>query len=196
MSRTHYRLTLTAACALAASAGPVAFLEDQFRVTYLLGGLTAALCSWLLLAAAMAAEPHLDTRLQGIAGAGAAVFSWAKISLVAVFAILPHVAREGLALFDPVWIMAGFSPLAVPLVAWYRVRRCREGVWAALFSTLFRFSVPLAGLTVAARLTQLPKQFTWLALFTGIMFLVLDGLGVGSEAPVRAEPQNGFEAKA
>jgi hypothetical protein len=189
LTRTYYRLCLTAVCALAAFAGPVLFLEDRFRTNYLLGGLAAALITWGSLVMAAAAETNLPLGLLGLGGLGAAALSWGTISLVALFEVLPHALRHGLARFDPVWLMGGFSPLAIPAVAWWRMAREHFPAWQALLSGLFRFSVPLfiaklvAGL--AARGMGLPRQFVWLFLFTGVMFLVLDGLGIGEELPMK-----------
>lgn len=186
MTRIYYRLSLSAVCALAAYGAPVWFLEDRARVGYLLGGLGAALLAWLFLVGAIAAEPRLPAVMQGAVGAGLGALSWGTISLVAVFSVVPHALQHGLARFDPVWVMAGLSPLAVPAVAWRRVRRGRgEGFWPTLASSLFRFSVPLFGLDLTARLLGLPKQYPWLFLFTGVMFLVLDGLGTGDELPLQ-----------
>lgn len=188
MTRIYYRLSLSAICALAAYGAPIWFLEDRPRVGYLLGGLGAALLAWLFLVVAIAAESRLSPLLQGAVGAGLGVLSWGTISLVAVFSVMPHALVYGLARFDPVWVMAGLSPLAIPAVAWWRVRRRRgDGLGHALLSCLFRFSVPLFGLDLVARLLGLPKQYPWLFLFTGVMFLVLDGLGTGDDLPLWAK---------
>ncbi|HLN60233.1 MAG TPA: hypothetical protein VK464_01685 [Symbiobacteriaceae bacterium] len=184
MTRTYYRLALAAVCALAACAGPVAFLEDRVRLGYLLGGLAAALLAWAILVGAASAEANLHPGLLGIIGAGAALLSWATITLVAVFDVLPHALAFGLAKFDPVWLVGGLAPLIVAPVAWWRVARGGEQVGQALLSSLYRFSVPLLGLRVVARVFHLPKQYGWLFLFTGVMFLVLDGLGAGDDLPL------------
>ncbi|HEY3367477.1 MAG TPA: hypothetical protein VGK74_20670 [Symbiobacteriaceae bacterium] len=183
MTRTYYRLSLSAACALAACAGPVYFLEDRAKFGYLAGGLAAALIAWGLLLMASAAEAEVSPAMQGVMGAGAAAVSWATISLVATFEIIPHAARHGLARFDPVWMLGGLAPLTIFGVAGWRWVREKTPYLQALLSALFRFSVPLFGLELVARLGGLPKQFRWLFLFTGIMFLVLDGLGAGGDLP-------------
>ncbi|HLN61351.1 MAG TPA: hypothetical protein VK464_07315 [Symbiobacteriaceae bacterium] len=185
MTRVYYRLSLAAVCALAAFGGPIWFLEDRPRPGYLAGGLAAALLTWAILALAMAAEPNLQPWLQGAVGLGAAVLSWATISLVAVFDVIPHAMRYGLSRFDPVWIAAGgLAPLVILGVAAWRVGRDRLPVWHTLLSTLFRYSVPLLGLHLTVRFLPLPKQYRWLFLFTGVMFLVLDAIGSGGDLPL------------
>lgn len=183
MTRIHYRLGLTLVCAFAAFGGPVLFLEDRARAGYLLGGLAAALLAWVLLAGTVAAEPHLQPWLQGTVGAGAAVLSWATISLVAVFDVIPHAMQHGLARFDPVWFMGGLAPLSIIAIALWRAQRAPMPLLNALFSTLFRYSVPLFGLQLVVQMLPLAKQYRWLFLFTGIMFVVLDGLGSGGRWP-------------
>lgn len=185
MTRTYYRLSLTALCALAAFVGPVLFLEDRFRTGYLLGGLGAAVLAWAALVLIAASETNLHPGLQGVLGMGAAVISWATISLVALFDVLPHVARHGFSHFDFVWIAGGLAPLVIPGVAWWRVRQGEAGGWQALLSALYRFSVPLFLVRLIARGLGLPKQYVWLFLFTGVMFLVLDGLGAGKDLPFK-----------
>ncbi len=185
MTRTYYRLSLSAVCAFAALAGPVIFLEDRLRVGYLIGGLAAALLTWGLLWVVMAMEPHLSTVLLGVAGASAAVFSWMRISMVTVFAVIPHVLQAGLSRFDPVWLMGGLAPLVIVAVAWWRAGHDSTPLGRALLSGLFRFSGPLLGLTLAVKALGLAKQYVWLSLFTGVMFLVLDGLGAGGDLPLR-----------
>ncbi|HYG56942.1 MAG TPA: hypothetical protein VD902_02595, partial [Symbiobacteriaceae bacterium] len=123
MTRAYYRLSLAAVCAFAAFGGPIYFLEDRPKAGYLLGGLAAALLTWSFLTLAMAAEPRLPYYMQGAVGAGAAILSWATISLVAVFDIIPHALSHGLARFDPVWVMGGLAPLAILGVAWWRAAR-------------------------------------------------------------------------
>ena len=194
MTRMYYRLSLSAICALAAFAGPIIFLEDRARVGYLLGGLAAAFLTWFSLWVIMAAEPHLHSGLQLIVGAGAAVFSWATISLVAVFDVIPHLFQFGLARFDPVWILGGLSPAVILGVAWWRAARDGTVVWQALSSALMRFSLPLLVLTLASRMLSLPKQYRWLFLFDGVMFLVLDALGTGDDLPLSLHHKDGARA--
>lgn len=184
MTRAYYRLCLVALCSLAALAGPVVFLQDRWRLGYLLGGFGAALLTWAFLLVTIAVESKLHYGLQGIIGAGAGVLSWATISFVAIFDIIPHLLREGWALFDPVWLMAGFSPLIIPVVVAWRVRQGRGTIPEILGSTLFRFSVPLLLVQLVSQWLGLPKQYRWLFLFTGVMFLVLDMLGVGKDHPL------------
>lgn len=183
MTRTTYRLVLTLLCAAAAFVGPIVFLEDRPKATYLLGGVGAALLTWLFHRAAVLAEPHLRPGLEAILAAGAAVFSWLTVTLVALFKVIPHALQHGLALFDPVWILGGLAPLAYLAVGGWRLIRQGGDVWSRLVSALFRFSAPLAGLQITVELLPLPKQFRWLALFTGMMFLVLDSLYWGAEDP-------------
>lgn len=191
MTRAYYRLALSAACALAALAGPVIFLEDRPRIGYLAGGLGAALCAWLFLSLAIQVEQSLPPLVLGVLGAGAGVFSWVTVSLVAVFEVIPHVLQAGPARFDPVWILGGLSPVVILGVAWWRAARKSEEVWHALTSALFRFSVPLLAVQLAAKLLALPKQYWWLALFTGVMFLVLDALGDGRDWPLDRRDHRG-----
>lgn len=183
VTRTTYRLVLTVLCAVAAFVGPITFLEDRPKATYLLGGVGAALLTWLFHRVAVLAEPQLNPGLQAILAAGAAVFSWLTVSLVAIFKVIPHALQSGLALFDPVWILGGLAPLAILAVGGWRSIRLGGEVWSRLVSALFRFSAPLFGLQIMVELLPLPKQFRWLALFTGMMFLVLDSLNGEVEDP-------------
>jgi len=188
LTRTYYRLSLSALCALAAGGGPVLFLEDRLRSGYVWGGLVSALLTWVALQLVIALERYVAPELQGILGAGAAYFSWAIVTLVAVFDIIPHIYHKGLARFDPVWIMGGLAPLVtLPVAAW---RHKREGIgfWPAFCSALFRFSAPLWVVQRLTYVVTLPKQYHWLAVFTGMMFLVLDGLGVGEDLPFHIKP--------
>jgi len=194
VTRVYYRLSLSALCALAAFAGPIIFLEDRARVGYLLGGLAAALLTWFFLWVVMVAEPHLHPGLQLIVGAGAAVFSWATISLVAVFDVIPHALRFGVARFDPVWMLGGLSPVVILGVAWWRAARDGTVVWQALSSALMRFSAPLLAVTWISAMLSLPKQYGWLFLFDGVMFLVLDALGTGDDLPLSVHHQDGARA--
>lgn len=188
MDRTSYRLSLSALSALAALMGPVIFLEDRFRLGYLLGGLAAALLTWLFLTVAIAMEPYLPPVVLAIIGAGSAVFSWMTISLVTVFDIIPHILREGLALFDPVWILGGLAPLVILAAGLWRGLRENTGVLPSLASALHRFSLPLLGTQISVGLLDLPKQYRWLFLFTGVMFLVLDELGIGVTRRAAVQP--------
>jgi hypothetical protein len=162
-------------------------MEDRPRLGYLLGGLAAALLTWAFLAAAIAMESGLQPWMQGVLGAGAAVLSWTTISLVALFDVIPHALEHGLARFDPVWVMGGLlAPLSIIGVALWRAFLQRTPLPAAFFSTLFRYSVPLFALELLVRFLPLAKQYIWLFLFTGVMFLVLDGLGAGKDLPLRS----------
>lgn len=163
------------------------FLEDRLRAGYLLGGLAAALLTWAFLAFTMVAEGRLTPVLQGVMGLGAGVLSWAPISLVAVFDVIPHILRYGLSRFDPVWILGGLSPGVTLGVAWWRTSRGKIPVWHALVSALLRFSMPLFGIQLVIRAVGLPKQYRWIFLFTGVMFLVLDALGAGGDLPLMAQ---------
>ncbi|MGE5674419.1 MAG: hypothetical protein ACM3XM_11090, partial [Mycobacterium leprae] len=157
--------------------------EDRLRVGYLVGGLAAALLAWAYLSLAMAVEDHLRLEVKGVLGAAAALLSWSTIALVALFDIIPHTARHGLARFDPVWLLGGFSPLVILVVTWWFIANRERNLIEGLIAALFRFSVPLCGLILTAKLLGLPKQYRWLFLFTGVMFLVLDGLGTGHDLP-------------
>ncbi|HWI52242.1 MAG TPA: hypothetical protein VNT01_08870 [Symbiobacteriaceae bacterium] len=175
--RTYYRPTLTLICTLAAFAGPIIFLEDRARLGYLAGGLVASLLTWALLAGALAIADTIPNWLQGVAGVGAALLSWAPISLVAVFDVIPHLASHGFNRFDPVWIGGGVaSPLVVVGIALWRAERGWNGLTDAIMKAIFRYSVPLLGLALLARVPHLPKQYPWLFLFTGALFLTLDTL--------------------
>ncbi len=186
MTRTYYRLVLTVLCALAAYVGPVVFLKYPYRFGYFVGGLIASLLAWGLLMAVISTEQNLPARLQFVLGAGAGVFTWSRTSLVAVFHILPLIARNGWRLndtFDPVWLMGGLAPLVVPVVALLLSHTTNRPFWQTFSSALFRYSIPLAILQLLPRWIGLPRQFTWIFLFTGVMFLVLDGLGTGRDFP-------------
>ncbi len=176
MSRTTYRLILTVLCAAAAFVGPIVFLEDRPKATYLLGGVGAALLTWLFQRVTVLVERELQPGLQAILAAGSAVFSWLTVTLVAIFKVIPHALQSGLALFDPVWVLGGLAPLVFLAVGSWRSIRQGGEVWHRLVSALFRFSVPLLALQILVGMLPLPKQFRWLALFTGMMFLVLDAL--------------------
>jgi hypothetical protein len=189
MTRTTYRLALTALCATAAFVGPIIFLEDRPKATYLLGGVGAALLTWLFHRVAALAELQLRPELQAILGAGSAVFSWLTVSLVAIFKVIPHALQRGPALFDPVWILGGLAPLAFLAVGGWRSIRQGGEVWNRLIAALFRFSVPLFALQITVDLLPLPKQFRWLALFTGMMFLVLDSLYWEVEDPPSSQTE-------
>lgn len=168
---------LTGLCTLAAFTGPILFMEDRPRGGYLLGGLAAAVLIWALLAGTVAAAQTVPAWLQGVVGAGAALLSWARISLVAVFDVIPHMAQHGFNRFDPVWVGGGVvAPLLMLGIALWRAVRSRQNASEALMAALFRFSVPLLGLSLLVRLPGLPKQYPWLFLFTGILFLTLDAL--------------------
>jgi len=184
---TTYRLLLTVLCAAAAFVSPVVFLEDRPKATYLLGGVGAALLTWLFHQVSLVVEAQLRPGLQAILGAGSAVFSWLTVTLVAIFKVIPHAFQNGLALFDPVWILGGLAPLVFLLVGALRSLRQGADVWSRLVSALFRFSVPLFALQLTVELLPLPKQFRWLTLFTGMMFLVLNALYQEAEDPPSAQ---------
>lgn len=183
MTRRHYRLMLTGLCALAAGFGPVIFLEDRLRAGYLMGGLAAAFLCWGLLLLTHSAEERLSTGAQVVMGMGAAFLSWVPVSLVAIFDIIPHMFCGAFNPFDPVWVMGGFSPLAVPAAACWQWATGHMPLWEAVVAGLFRFSVPLFSLRLAALLVGLPEKYGWLFMFTGVMFLILDGLGFGFQSP-------------
>lgn len=195
VTRTHYRLALTLLCALAAYIAPVPTLRYPYILSYFAGGLAAAFLAWIFLAVVIALEPGVRAELQLILGGGAWAFSWSHVSIVALFHILPAVIREGRLLdtFDPIWILGGLSPLVIPAVALWTARTGGRPLWQALASALFRFSIPLAFLVLIPRWLALPRQFRWLFLFTGVMFLVLDGLGTGGRLPLIGQPQRGQE---
>lgn len=182
MDRANYRLALVTACMLAAWVGPVIFLAERLRTDYLFGGLAAALLTWAFLWICTSAEPKLSAWMLAVMGAGGAVLSWVTISLVTLFEVVPQVLERGLERFDPVWFMGGLAPLIIPAVALWQVWR-GAALWHSLATALYRFSVPLFGLQVTVQVLGLPKQFRWLFLFTGVMFLVLDGLGTEAKEP-------------
>jgi len=186
VARLYYRLSLTVVCALAAYIAPVFTLRYPYHLPYFVGGLIAALLAWLFLAGVMSVEGSVHPGLQFILGAGAWAFSWSHVSFVALFHILPAIIREGRLLdtFDPIWLLGGFSPLVIPAVALWMTRTGGRPIWQTLSTALFRFSIPLALLVLIPRFLGLPKQFRWLFLFTGVMFLVLDGLGSGDPLPL------------
>jgi len=172
-------------CALAAYITPVHTLLYPYHLPYFAGGLIASLLAWTLLALVIELEPQVKPEVQLIVGAGLSVISWAHISFVALFHILPAIVRAGhlLDTFDPIWILGGLSPLVIPVAAFAMHRTAGRPLLPALASALFRFSTPLASLSLIPRWIGLPKQFRWLFLFTGVMFLVLDGLGIGDRSP-------------
>lgn len=178
MARVYYRLVLTVLCALAAYITPVHTLRYPYHLPYFAGGLVAALLAWSFLGLAILLEPEVKPGVQFIVGAGFAVISWAHVSMVSVLHIIPQVIRAGRLLdtFDPIWILAGLSPLMVPAAA-VVLRLTGRPFLPALAAALFRFSVPLGFLSLIPRWLNMPRQFRWLFLFTGVMFLVLDGLG-------------------
>ncbi|BAD41856.1 hypothetical protein STH2873 [Symbiobacterium thermophilum IAM 14863] len=153
-------------------------LRYPYHLPYFGGGLVAALLAWGFLQMAVLLEPEVKPGVQFIVGAGFAVVSWAHISVVACLTIIPQVVRAGRLLdtFDPIWILGGLSPLVVPAAA-VALRIAGRPLLPSLAAALFRFSVPLGFLSLIPRWLHLPKQFRWLFLFTGVMFLVLDGLG-------------------
>lgn len=186
MTRTYYRLVLTVLCALAAYITPVPALRYPYDLGYFAGGLAAAFLAWAFLVALISMEPGVQPHLQLVLGAGAAVFSWGHATLVALFQIFPLIIQAGRLndTFDPIWLLGGFSPLTVPFVAVFMARAGRRPYWQALATALYRYSIPLAILVMLPRLLGLPRQFRWIFLFTGVMFLVLDGLGTGRVWPL------------
>jgi len=161
--RNTYRVALILLCALAAFAGPIIFLEDRPKLGYLIGGLIAAILARQLLVVMIDVEHFLPIWLRGALGAFAGALSWAPITLVAVFDVIPNMAEKGFNRFDPVWIGGGVvAPLAIL-------------GFAVLFSVLL-------GMDLLVRIPSgLPKQYPWLFLFTGAMFLTLDILIHGVE---------------
>lgn len=186
MIRTYYRLVLTVLCALAAYITPVPTLKYPYDLGYFAGGLAAALLTWALLVAVIALEPEVHPGLQFILGAGAGVITWAQTTVVSIFEVIPYYIEFGALkdTFDPIWLLSGASPLAVLVIALWVCRTVAKPFWEALFSALFRFSIPLALLQLIPKWLGLPKQFRWLFLFTGVMFLLLDGLGTGRTWPL------------
>lgn len=184
MTRTYYRVCLAALCALAAVVGPRIFVWEPYRLGFLLGGFAAALLTWLFLLGAIALEPSLTLRMVAILGAGSAVLSWLRVSIVAAMDRVPVALVSGWKPFDPVWLVGGLAPLIIPIVAYWSVRVERRHVGEALASALYRFSVPLALLQVLARTLALPRQYQSLFFLTGLMFLVLDALGSGGDLPL------------
>lgn len=184
--RNYYRIAITTACTLAAFVGPIIFLEDRPRVGYLLGGFAAAVLARYLLVAMIALEHHIPTWLRGVLGGGAALLSWAPISLVAVFDVIPNMATNGFNRFDPVWIAGGvLAPLTILGLALLKPRKAP--LLDVVLTALYRYSFPLVGLDLLARIPNLPKQYPWLFLFTGTMFLTLDILVHGVE-PIPHKP--------
>lgn len=189
MTRTYFRLCVTALCALAAVVGPRIFVWEPYRLGFLLGGLAAALLTWLFLLGAIAVERSLTLRMVAILGAGSAVLSWLRVSIVAAMDRVPVALISGWKPFDPVWLVGGMAPLIIPIVAYWDLRVEHRPFGEALASALYRFSVPLALLQVSARTFALPKQYQSLFFLTGLMFLVLDGLGSGGDLPLLAGPR-------
>jgi hypothetical protein len=174
--KLSYRLALSVLCALAAFGGPILFLEDKPRFGYLLGGVVAALLTWALLAAVTYLEPPLRW-VQGILGVGAALVTWAPITLVAVFDIIPHLSAQGFNRFDPVWIGGGVvAPLVILGAAAVRSITGQTNTIQSLLTAIYRYSLPLLCLDWLVRIPHLPKQYPWLFLFTGALFLTLDSL--------------------
>lgn len=173
--KTYYRAAITIICALSAFGGPILFLEDRPKLGYLAAGLVAAVMARWLLVGMINLEHHLPMWLRGVLGACAAVLSWAPISLVAVFGVIPHWATSGFNRFDPVWIAGGvLAPATILGAAVWRAARKRLISLDVVMTALYRYSIPLLGLDTLARITDMPKQYPWLILFTGAMFLTLD----------------------
>lgn len=180
--RNYDRVAITTACALAAFVGPIIFLEDRPKLGYLLGGLAAALLARYLLVGMIALEHHIPTWLRGVLGSGAALLSWAPISLVALFDVIPNMATNGFNRFDPVWIAGGVvAPVVILGFSIATALGHRLNLTTVVMTALYRYSFPLLGLRLLARIPGLPKQYPWLFLFTGAMFLTLDILVHGVE---------------
>ncbi|HYF92807.1 MAG TPA: hypothetical protein VD969_11240 [Symbiobacteriaceae bacterium] len=175
--KTYLRLAFTILCTVAAFIGPIIFLEDRPKPGYLLGGLAACLATWALLSATMSTEERVPVFLRGVLGACAGLLSWAPISLVAVFDVIPHMAENGFNRFDPVWIGGGvIGPLLIAAVAAARAVNANANVFDALMAANYRYSIPLVGVDLIARIPNFPKQYPWLFLFTGAAFLTMDAM--------------------
>jgi len=87
-----------------------------------------------------------------------------------------------------------YVPVVILGVAWWRAARDGTVVWQALSSALMRFSAPLLAVTWISAMLSLPKQYGWLFLFDGVMFLVLDALGTGDDLPLSVHHQDGARA--
>ena len=175
--KTYYRLAMTIVCTLAAYVGPIVFLEDRPKPGYLLGGVVACLLTWALLVATERTEENIPVWLRGILGAGAGLLSWAPISLVAIFDVIPHMATNGFNRFDPVWIGGGVvGPMLIAAIAVWRAARAHTNLLDGLMAANYRYSIPLVGVDLIARMPNLPKQYPWLFLFSGAAFLTLDAL--------------------
>ncbi|MDF2627371.1 MAG: hypothetical protein K0R39_1202 [Symbiobacteriaceae bacterium] len=174
--RNYIRVGLVLLCSLAAFVSPIFFLEDRPKVGYLIGGLVAAVLARQLLVWMIDVEHHLPTWLRGALGAAAGALSWAPITLVAVFDVIPNMAEKGFNRFDPVWISGGVAaPLAILAIAVWHAYRLRLSLPDVVMTALYRYSFPLLGLDLLARIPSgLPKQYPWLFLFTGALFLTLD----------------------
>ncbi|HYF77159.1 MAG TPA: hypothetical protein VD973_08515 [Symbiobacteriaceae bacterium] len=181
--RNTYRVALILLCALAAFAGPIIFLEDRPKLGYLIGGLIAAILARQLLVVMIDVEHFLPIWLRGSLGAFAGALSWAPITLVAVFDVIPNMAEKGFNRFDPVWIGGGVvAPLAILGFAVWYAYRLKLSVPDVVMTALYRYSFPLLGMDLLVRIPSgLPKQYPWLFLFTGALFLTLDILIHGVE---------------
>jgi hypothetical protein len=181
--RNTYRVALILLCALAAFAGPIIFLEDRPKLGYLIGGLIAAILARQLLVVMIDVEHFLPIWLRGALGAAAGLLSWAPITLVAIFDVIPNMAAKGFNRFDPVWIGGGVAaPLAILGIAVWYAYRLKLSVPDVVMTALYRYSFPLLGMDLLVRIPSgLPKQYPWLFLFTGAMFLTLDILIHGVE---------------
>jgi hypothetical protein len=170
------KVALAAFCGAAGFLGPALFLEQPLQVSYLLTALLAAAGTGLLSGAVLRALPNVPPGIQGILGGGAAVFTWAPLTLVALFQILPHLLEGGYNPFDLVWLGVGLGPPAVlaltfllargPLLGGERLR--------ALMEALFLISLPLLAVHAASRLLAPTRQERWLALFAAVLFVTLE----------------------
>lgn len=169
-------LILILLCGLSGYLGPVVFLGQSPNLSYLGTGLIAGAGTGVFLLLTEMTSPHVPAELQALVGAGAAVFTWLPVLLIGVFQIIPHLMYGGFVPFDVVWLGSGLAPLVVlavailaapgPLLGQERVQ--------TLMQTLFRYSLPLLGVQVAARVLAPDKQHRWLVLFAGMLFLTLE----------------------
>lgn len=167
---------LVSVCGLAGYLGPALFLGGSPQISHLATGLVTGAATGLCSVMAEAIGRHLPGPLQGLAGAGMAVFTWFPVTLTALFRIVPHLVSEPFHRFDLVWIGAGLAPVFLLGFAYLRASGplLHEARWMATLHILFRFSFPLAVVQLGAQRFAPDKQHLWLAVFAAMMFLSLD----------------------
>lgn len=169
-------LLLVLACGLVGYLGPLFFLEESANPSYLGTALSAAAGAGAIATFLKMGAPRVPVGLQGLAGAGAALLTWAPVTLIALFQILPLLAAGQFQRFDIVWIGSGLGPPVLLVLAYLRADGPAFGakrLWSVM-RLLYQYSLPLLGIMLAARALTPDKEQRWLALFTAILFMTLN----------------------